>query len=93
MMEDDQMIYTAIFQDRDGRLTKARYTGAVCRKQAWTDAVTLGESDNVCLIALVPGDHPVHTYEAVFGHAPRTELQRHDLFEVHADPDDVYEMT
>ena len=94
MMEDDEMIYTAIFQDRAGRITKARYTGAVSRKHAWADAVALGEPEQVCLIALVPGDHPVHTYDGVFGKEPNTELQRHDVYEVSMEPEDsAYEIT
>ena len=93
MMESDEMIYTAIFQSKSGNITRSRYTGVMDRQQAWRAAAGMGESSGLCLIALVPGDHPVHTYENVFEVEPNTELKHHDVFEFPHDSDDVYEMT
>lgn len=83
------MIYTAIFQDSQSKIRRYRYTGAVGRKEAWVQAASLGEADNECLIALVPGDHPVYTYENTIHDL--TDTQRHDLYEVEAEQ--VYQMT
>ena len=92
MMENDEMIYTAIFQDKDGNLSRSRYTGVIARQEAWRRAASMGESSNMCLLALVPGDHPVYTYENVFNsEQPSTELKQHDVFEMQAN--DAYEMT
>lgn len=94
MMENDEMIYTAIFQSNGGKITRSRYTGVINRKDAWIAAAKLGESDGQCLVALVPGDHPVHTYENVFNDDLATAMRNHDLYEITPDPNEsVYEMT
>ncbi len=94
MMENDEMIYTAIFQSKTGRVVRSRYTATMNRREAWASAAAMGESNGECLIALVPGDHPVHTHESVFSDAPNTELKHHDVFEVAVESDEnVYEMT
>ena len=95
MMETKEMIYTAIFQNRDGRMSRYRYTGVIERRQAWTEAAKLGQSNGECLVALVPGDHPVHTYENTFDvdKNDRTSMKTHDVFEVPPDDESVFEMT
>ena len=65
MRENPEMIYTAIYQNAQGRLTYGRYLGNMSRKEAWVSAASLGEPDQLCLVALVPGDHPVYFYEDV----------------------------
>ena len=94
MMETNEMIYTAIFQGAQGQLTRSRYTGVIDKKEAWLAAARMGSSDNMCLLALIPGDHPAYFYENfVQDNAPqgRTQAQNHDLFLVH--DDEVFEMT
>ncbi len=95
MMENNEMIYTAIFQTNEGKLTYKRYTGVIARKEAWENSAAMGKASGTRLIALIPGDHPVYTYESLFeGEKPNTELKEHDVFEVVIGPrDDVYEMT
>ena len=62
-MENKVMIYTAIFQNSTGKLFTSRYTGNVNRSDAWLNAAKLGSSEGNCLLALVPGDHPIYFYE------------------------------
>ncbi len=81
------MIYTAIFQNAQGKLVRSRYTGVVNRQDAWLTATKLGASNGDCLIALVSGDHPVYFYENfvtdsnVTDTKQRTKLQEHDVYE------------
>ena len=56
------MIYTAIYQGPQGQLTYGRYNGHISRKDAWLSAAKLGGMNGNCLVALVPGDHPVYFY-------------------------------
>ena len=93
MMENDEMIYTAIFQNRQGQLTRSRYTGVIGRREAWRQAAAMGESNGDCLVALVPGDHPVHTYENTMVDAieNNTEMQSHDVFDLPGE--NVFQMT
>ena len=97
MMETKEMIYTAIFQGPQGKLTHSRYTGVISRKDAWLSAARMGASDNMCLIALVPGDHPVYFYEDFVADNASSKphsIRHHDLFEVPPiDDGDSYEMT
>ena len=96
MMETKEMIYTAIFQGPQGKLTRSRYTGVISRKDAWLSAARMGASDNMCLIALVPGDHPIYFYEDFVADntSKPHSIRHHDLFEVPPIQDeDVYEMT
>ena len=44
MMENNEMIYTAIFQNQSGKLTHSRYTGVIDRREAWEIAANMGES-------------------------------------------------
>ena len=79
------MVYTAIYQNGQGKLIQCRYTGFISRKDAWLNAAQMGGSEGNCLIALVPGDHPVYFYdnfvEDTANDGP-SEMQRHDLFDM-----------
>jgi len=89
MMENDEMIYTAIFRTKEGKMTRSRYTGVIARREAWIRAQAMGQSNDDVLVALVPGDHPVYTYESLFeNNEPNTELKDHDLYDFN-----VFEMT
>ena len=86
MMENDEMIYTAIFQNPQGQLTRSRYTGVMSRSEAWLTANKMGASNGECLIALVSGDHPVYFYEN-FVEDNRTDpamtaMQAHDVYDM-----------
>ena len=86
-MENKVMIYTAIFQNSSGKLFTSRYTGVVSRSEAWLSAAKMGGSEGNCLVALVPGDHPVYFYENfvtdsnVIDMKKRSGQQSHDLFD------------
>jgi hypothetical protein len=85
MMENNEMIYTAIFQGAQGKLHSVRYLDVVSRKVAWLAATRLGASTGECLIALVSGDHPVYFYENFVedtAREDRTPTQNHDVFEM-----------
>ena len=87
-MENKIMIYTAIYQNSQGKLFTSRYTGIVNKSEAWLSAAQMGGSEGNCLVALVPGDHPVYFYENFVSdseHRDRTGQQDHDLFLVTAD--------
>ena len=82
-METKEMIYTAVFQNGQGKLFTSRYTGVISRSEAWLSAAQMGGSDGNCLLALIPGDHPVYFYEdfvTATSSKPRSEQQNHDLF-------------
>ena len=92
-MENDEMIYTAIFQSKDGTLFRAEYLGEMSRKTAWHNAAKMECGRDSTLLVLVPGNHPIHTYESLFGEAP-PPTKRDNPYEVTVTPDDdVYEMT
>lgn len=94
MMENNEMIYTAIFQGPQGKLIRSRYTGVISRKDAWLAAAKMGSSNNMCLIALIPGDHPAYFYENFVKDNETSELsntQRHDVYDMGSN--DVFEMT
>ena len=95
MMETNEMIYTAIFQSAQGKLTRSRYTGVIDKKDAWLAAARMGSSSGMCLLALVPGDHPAYFYENFVNDNAKqsSNIQNHDLFEVTPDEESVYEMT
>mgnify|MGYP001376521160 CR=1 FL=1 len=96
MLENNEMIYTAIFQNNTGKLTRSRYTGVIDRKEAWKSAAHMGESNGDCLLALVPGDHPVYTYDNTFSNknADRTNMKTHDVFELDQNGEEsVFQMT
>lgn len=94
MLENNEMIYTAIYQTSQGHLTTETYNGEMSRKHAWLAAAQLGGAKDKCLIALVPGVHPVYFY-ADYVAATASEMsesQAHDVFEMPPE-EGVYEMT
>ena len=50
--------YTAIYQNREGKITRYTAQGSNDRGEAWSQLC-----EGECLILLVPGDHPVVQYE------------------------------
>ena len=87
MMENNEMIYTAIFQNSIGKLFSSRYTGVMNRSEAWINAAKMGGSEGNCLIALVPGDHPIYFYdnfvkETSANMVDRTNMKSHDVYEI-----------
>ena len=93
MMENNEMIYTAIFQGPQGQLSYSRYTGVIDRKTAWLTAAKMGGSNNMCLLALVPGDHPVYFYDNFVNDNAQettTDSAKNAPVDVY---DNVYEMT
>tara|TARA_B100000902_G_C26461392_1_gene505594 strand:- start:86 stop:364 length:279 start_codon:yes stop_codon:yes gene_type:complete len=92
-MENNEMIYTAIFQGPQGQLSHSRYTGVIDRKDAWLSAAKMGGSNNMCLLALVPGDHPVYFYDNFVDDNAKSEstsATKNASVDVY---DNVYEMT
>ena len=81
------MIYTAIYQNSQGEMTYETYSGHMNRSDAWLSAAKQGGANNKCLVALVPGVHPVYFYsdfvDSVSDSAPREDdIKQHDLFEL-----------
>mgnify|MGYP001455166935 FL=1 len=91
MMENDEMIYTTIFQNKEGKLRRDRYLGSMSRKEAWLAASEVGHANGECLIAIVPGDHPVYTYEEVVVRQERSDIKNHDLYDM--SDEKVFQMT
>ena len=86
------MIYTAIFQSAAGTLRRSEYLGEMDRKTAWHSAAKMGKADDTLLV-LVPGNHPVYTYESLFSTEPSAE-DSDDTYEVKIEPrESVFEMT
>ena len=85
MMENKEMIYTAIYQNSQGDLSHETFNGHMTRSEAWISAAKEAGANDKCLIALVPGVHPVYFYsdfvESVTN-ATNNELKHHDLFEL-----------
>ena len=79
------MIYTAIYQNSEGELSYSSYSGNMSRSDAWLDAAQQGGARDQCLVALVPGSHPVYFYadfvESV-SQSEATEVKRIDLFDL-----------
>ena len=79
------MIYTAIFQNSVGTLSHETYRGHSTRSEAWLDAAQQGGASDKCLVALIPGDHPVYFYSDFVGdQALETHdtLKKIDLFDL-----------
>ena len=79
------MTYTAIYQSAQGKLTYSRKAGPISRKDTWLEAAREAGAEGKCLVALVPGYHPVYFYENFVDDNAATELseqQRHDLYEI-----------
>tara|TARA_B000000557_G_scaffold219311_1_gene187034 strand:+ start:682 stop:942 length:261 start_codon:yes stop_codon:yes gene_type:complete len=85
-MENKEMIYTAIYQNSQGKLTYDTYNGHMSRQDAWLEAAKIGGTKDLCLVALVPGVHPVYFYsdfvESVSAKDASSEIKSHDLFEL-----------
>jgi hypothetical protein len=78
------MIYTAIYQNHFGKLSRMRYVGAPSKRVAWLDAMQKGGSKDSVLIALVSGDHPVYFFSNFAedeSNAVRTPTQQVDMFD------------
>ena len=86
MMENNEMIYTAVYQNSLGGLSYETYSGQMSRQSAWIEAAKIGGADDKCLIALIPGVHPVYFYsdfiESVSQEHKESEVKNHDLFEL-----------
>ena len=95
MLENNEMIYTAIFQNSQGALSYETYTGHMNRSDAWLSAAKQGGANDKCLIALVPGVHPVYFYsdfiENLSVKTAADEIKQHDVYAM--GPDEVFEMT
>ena len=89
-METDEMIYTAIFQSPQGKLTRSRYLGVTDKAEAWLTAAKMGSSTGELLIALVSGDHPVYFYENFV--QSNADAQRRNNQQSAQQNHDVYEM-
>ncbi len=80
------MIYTAIYQNSQGELSYETYSGHMNRSDAWLTAAKLGGANDKCLVALVPGVHPVYFYSDFVDHISDShrgdEIKQHDLFEL-----------
>ena len=85
MMENKEMIYTAIYQNSQGNLSYETYSGNMSRSDAWVEAAKKGGANDKCLIALVPGVHPVYFYSDYVNSVSEVnnnEIKNHDLFEL-----------
>ena len=87
MLYNKEMIYTAIYQNSQGQLSYEVYKGHMNRQDAWLAAASQGGSKDKCLMALVPGVHPVYFYsdfvDSMSDNKPHEdEIKQHDLFEL-----------
>jgi len=87
MLENKEMVYTAIYQNSIGELSYDVYKGHMDRCSAWLEAAKIGGANDLCLIALVPGVHPVYFYSNfVDSLATKQEnnddVKNHDLFDM-----------
>lgn len=80
------MIYTAIFQNSQGELSHETHYGSMNRQESWLEAASRGGANDKCLVALVPGSHPVYFYadfvESVSSDSKSDEIKQHDLYEL-----------
>jgi len=86
MMENNQMIYTAIYQNSQGELSYSTYMGQMSRHSAWLEAAKTGGAQDKCLVALVPGVHPVYFYSDFVDDftdlSDVSNIKNHDLYEM-----------
>lgn len=86
MMENNQMIYTAIYQNSQGGLSYSTYMGQMSRHSAWLEAAKTGGAQDKCLVALVPGVHPVYFYSDFVDDftdlSDVSNIKNHDLYEM-----------
>ncbi len=76
------MVYTAIYMNDKGVVTHRSCPSVPDRKKAWSAACTIA-SEGECLVALVPGSHPVYTYDKLSTSFDDSGIKSHDLFEIH----------
>ena len=76
------MVYTAIYMNNKGVVTHRSCPSVPDRKSAWSDACKIADTGE-CLVALVPGTHPVYTYDKLTPSSDNTGIKSHDLFEIH----------
>ena len=85
-MENNQMIYTAIYQNSQGELSYSTYMGQMSRHSAWLEAAKTGGAQDKCLVALVPGVHPVYFYSDFVDDftdlSDVSNIKNHDLYEM-----------
>ena len=95
MLENKEMIYTAIYQNSQGELSYETYSGHMNRSDAWLNAAKQGGAVDKCLVALVPGVHPVYFYSDFVDNlsvkTPNDEVKHHDVYAL--GPDSTFEMT
>ena len=86
MMENKEMVYTAIYQNSQGELSYDTYMGHMSRHSAWLEAAKDGGTQDKCLVALVPGVHPVYFYsdfvEDFSEYSEPDNIKNHDLYEI-----------
>ena len=78
------MIYTAIYQNSQGKLSHEITKSNVSRIDAWLDAAKEGGANDQCLVALVPGVHPVYFYSDFvksLSVMENNDVKNHDLFD------------
>ena len=78
------MIYTAIYQNGQGKLSHEITKGNVSRIDAWLDAAREGGAKDKCLVALIPGSHPVYFYSDFVKSLlmkENNDVKNHDLFD------------
>ena len=80
------MIYTAIYQNSQGELSYSTYMGQMSRHSAWLEAAKTGGAQDKCLVALVPGVHPVYFYSDFVDDftdlSDVSNIKNHDLYEM-----------
>ena len=85
-MMENEMIYTAIYQNTQGKLSYWTMAGPASRHDAWLKAARAGGAQDKCLVALVPGVHPVYFYsdfvEDFSQYTEPDDIKNHDLYEI-----------
>ena len=85
-MMESEVIYTAIYQNTQGKLSYWTLAGSASRHSAWLKAAKAGGAQDRCLVALVPGVHPVYFYSDFvddFSDLNDTNsIKDHDLYEI-----------
>jgi len=57
-----EMVYTAIYQNKIGHMTSEKFFGSMSKTDSWIKAAQQAGANDMCLIALVPGNHPVYFF-------------------------------
>jgi len=86
MLENKEMVYTAIFQNGQGSLVYQSLVGTMNKREMWFEAAQIAGSHDMCLVALIPGTHPVYFYsdfvELDSDNESCSDIKNHDLFEL-----------